>query len=433
MPSRVATSPSGSICQGWPRARRERCWGRHLRLREPPAASGGASAAPPLDAADRAVPSRPPSTRPIAAAPCFADCPAAAKHLGARWSLLQQEGRFGQLAWEAERICGREPSWVPARSTLIEALLASRRFAEARSAAEAGIAQGGKDVARWKSLREHVATLQESNAVAGTPLTRSSPGTFAGRRLVVASAFCGSEFEAKMRPARENHERWCALHGYTYACLEENIAGREDPTWSKIPHVLRLLREGAEHVFWMDADSLFINDGADLEWACDLGKDFVFAGDLNVVFNAGHFLARRGAWAERLLEDAFRIHPWPEWEDNGALMIMLGGGSADDPSTWRPAFERMKVATRSQHECDRAMKELLPPEVASHVAVVPQHRLNSYEWPGGGGVQAVARGDPILHFAGCSSFEKVGLVVRFAGADGDPGVLLRLCGGGGSS
>ena len=35
-----------------------------------------------------------------------------------------------------------------------------------------------------------------------------------------------------------NHERWCALHGYSYACLEENIAGRSDPTWSKIPHVL---------------------------------------------------------------------------------------------------------------------------------------------------------------------------------------------------
>ena len=161
-------------------------------------------------------------------------------------------------------------------------------------------------------------------------------------RVVVASLFAGGEFARAMRPARENHERWCALHGYTYACLEENIAGRPDPTWSKIPHVLNLLRNGAEYVFWMDADSLFISDGTDLQWACNLNKDFVFAGDLNVVFNAGHFLAR-GPWAERFLSNAFRIYPWPDWEDNGAMMILLGGGSADDPDSWRRSFERMKA------------------------------------------------------------------------------------------
>ena len=50
----------------------------------------------------------------------------------------------------------------------------------------------------------------------------------------------GEDFQRHMRPARLNHERYCALHGYTYACLEENIAKRDDPTWSKIPHVLIL-------------------------------------------------------------------------------------------------------------------------------------------------------------------------------------------------
>jgi hypothetical protein len=101
-----------------------------------------------------------------------------------------------------------------------------------------------------------------------------------------------------MEPARLNHQRYCARHGYTYACLEENIAQRSDPTWSKIPHVLllgrekllavgwwmsqshapssrrllglgwylpqaasllrNLLQQGADFVFWMDADSLFL-------------------------------------------------------------------------------------------------------------------------------------------------------------------------------
>ena len=31
--------------------------------------------------------------------------------------------------------------------------------------------------------------------------------------------------------------------------------------------VLKLFEEGAEYVFWMDADSLFLHDGIDLEWA----------------------------------------------------------------------------------------------------------------------------------------------------------------------
>ncbi|CAE7830327.1 XXT2, partial [Symbiodinium sp. CCMP2592] len=244
-------------------------------------------------------------------------------------------------------------------------------------------------------------------------------------RVVVASLFAGSEFAQTMLPARRNHERWCALHGYTYACLEENIAGRADPTWSKLPHVLELLKKGAEFVFWMDADSLFISDGVDLQWACDLGKDFVFAGDLNVVFNAGHFLARRGAWAERFLSDAFRIHPWPDWEDNGAMMILLGGGSADEPSSWRTAFERMKVPTRSPGECHRAMTQLLPRSVAEHVQVVPQHLLNAYEWPRGGGDLSLLRGDPILHFAGCSAEQKTQLIAKFAPCTGDPLLLLH--------
>merc|ERR1719356_414147 len=101
-------------------------------------------------------------------------------------------------------------------------------------------------------------------------------------------------------------------------------------------------------------------------------------------------------------------------------MIMLGGGSADDPASWRPAFEKMKVPTRTEEECTRAMRELIAREVAPHVAVVPQHRLNAYEWPGGGGRAAVLRGDPILHFAGCSAEEKIKLVSSFASINGDP-------------
>lgn len=272
----------------------------------------------------------------------------------------------------------------------------------------------------WHELGRH--SNDRRRQAEGTHPPLRPPGKRS--EVVVASLFCGKEFLKSMRPAQENHQRWCKLHGYRYACFEENFANRPDPTWSKILIVQRLFNEGAEYVFWMDADSLFMHDGVDLQWACNLDRDLVFAGDLNVVFNAGHFLARRCDWTTKFLDDAFQIYPWPQWEDNGAMMIMLGGSSPRDPATWTPAFEKMKVPTRTQEECVRAMTKLIAPEICPHVAIVPQHRMNAYEWPGGGGRAAVMRGDPILHFAGCTAQEKIELVAQFAGCSGDPSVLL---------
>lgn len=334
-----------------------------------------------------------------------------------RWGLLRQEERWEQLAWEAQKVMALDARWALPRQALCRAFVALGRAEDARR--EIDEAERMCPSESWAELRTFLLTQPPVAALPRAVACRKS-------RITVASLFCGEDFKREMRPARENHARWCALHGYIYACFEENEAGRADPTWSKIPIVRRLLREGAEYVFWMDADSLFIHDAVDLQWACDLGRDFVFAGDLNVVFNAGHFLARGGSWCEHFLESAFRIHPWPDWEDNGAMMIMLGGGSAEDPTTWRPSFERMKVPTRSREECMRAMGKIIPAEVAEHVMVVPQHRLNAYDWPGGGGLAAAVRGDPILHFAGCSAKDKIRLVKQFAGCDGDPSILWRL-------
>jgi len=315
----------------------------------------------------------------------FGQCPAAGIQLGRRWGLLQHEGRWEQLAWEAKRVQAREPAWAPARRALCLALVELQRFAEAEAvAAEGASLQPEESV--WRELGRHSSDRRQQKA----PLARP-PSAGDRAKVVVASLFCGKEFIESMRPARKNHERWCALHGYQYSCFEENFANRPDPTWSKILIVQRLFNEGAEYVFWMDADSLFIHDGVDLQWACELDRDFVFAGDLNVVFNAGHFLARRCDWTTKFLGDAFRIYPWPQWEDNGAMMIMLGGGSPDKPASWTPSFERVKVPTQTQEDCLRAMNDLIAPEVAPHVAVVPQHRMNAYEWPGGGGRAAPRR------------------------------------------
>jgi len=396
----------------------------HARDQQCLLAGGNSPAAGSRPAAD------PPARRDSAApSSSFAECHTASTRLRQRWGLLQGEQRLEQLAWEARQVRSREPDWPVAASALCVALIGLRHYDEAAGVAARGCELWPHDRS-WQELRDRAEVLRgsERSEQRGAARQPQTPLRMPRAQVVVASVFCGEDFQRKMRPACENHARWCALQGYTYACLEENLAGREDPTWSKILHVLQLFEKGAEYVFWMDADSLFIHDGVDLQWACDLDRDFVFSGDLNVVFNAGHFLARRSSWTRKFLSDAFRIYPWPHWEDNGAMMIMLGGGSPDDRSTWFPCFERLKVATQTEEECRRAMRELLPPAVAAHVAAVPQHRLNAYEWPGGGGRAALVRGDPILHFAGCSADEKTGLVARFARCTGDPACLTQIFG-----
>jgi len=86
-----------------------------------------------------------------------------------------------------------------------------------------------------------------------------------------------------MEPARLNHQRYCARHGYTYACLEENIAQRSDPTWSKIPHVLIL---GLEKLFavgwWMfqshaPSSRRFIRFGVVFAAGCQFAQEFAAA------------------------------------------------------------------------------------------------------------------------------------------------------------
>jgi len=358
----------------------------------------------------------------------FATSDAKTEQLRRRWGILQHENRWGQLAWEAQRIRCQEPDFSLARHAHYVALMKMGCSQDACKVAEAGMQRSPRNEA-WQDLRRQAANQAAPSSDPSRSCTAQLPSTMSAVHakrtpVVVASLFCGEQFSAAMRPARENHARWCALHGYRYACFFENLANRPDPTWSKIPIVQQLFDQGAEYVFWMDADSLFIHDGVDLQWACDLDRDFVFAGDLNVVFNAGHFLARNRPWTRKFLSDAFQVYPWPQWEDNGAMMVVLGGGNATNPLSWQPAFDRMKVPTRSQQECEHAMVHLIPRSIADHVSVVPQHRLNSYEWPGGGGHAALLRGDPVLHFAGCSAKEKVALVERFAGCTGDPSDIL---------
>ena len=42
------------------------------------------------------------------------------------------------------------------------------------------------------------------------------------------------------------------------------------PETGELCFLLLLAQDGAEFVFWMDADSLFIHDGMDLEWVCQV-------------------------------------------------------------------------------------------------------------------------------------------------------------------
>uniref|UniRef100_A0A7S4VWH8 Nucleotide-diphospho-sugar transferase domain-containing protein n=1 Tax=Alexandrium monilatum TaxID=311494 RepID=A0A7S4VWH8_9DINO len=208
---------------------------------------------------------------------------------------------------------------------------------------------------------------------------------------------------------------------------------------TKARFILRLLqREGVSHVFWMDADSLFVNFDLRLEALLASGKDLIFSGDQNFVVNTGHALFRDSSWSRGLLESIVQgafyddvdggsgrgLAPFSDWDaayipredaggrfacvssfrgDQCGLALVLGGAVAENPQRWPVIFRAMQRPTLTQAEAAAAHAEL-PREVAEHVEILPQRAMNSYLPPALNrreDVQAACRPeDLLLHIVG---------------------------------
>ncbi|KAF4749441.1 hypothetical protein FOZ63_024322, partial [Perkinsus olseni] len=227
------------------------------------------------------------------------------------------------------------------------------------------------------------------------------PAEDAERIIVIASAWIGPQ--KRFTDAKRNHVRYALKHGYGYFAVECNWSDRGFPHWSKLL-IARHLLEGhglsraPEYLFWMDADSLFMNPSIRIEdhlVTPNPTKDFIFSGEREMVINTGHFLLRKSQWSLDFLKEVYRMYPSPGFVEQGSVIAYLAGATSKDPLEVQKAkFNRLMVSSVSPADAEKA-QSLFPEQIRSHVQVMAMKAMNSY-------LNIYTKGDWILHFSGVS-------------------------------
>mmetsp|Transcript_105974 Transcript_105974/g.187532 ORF Transcript_105974/g.187532 Transcript_105974/m.187532 type:complete len:293 (-) Transcript_105974:65-943(-) len=132
--------------------------------------------------------------------------------------------------------------------------------------------------------------------------------------------------------AHDNFKAYCDRHGYTLLFHDHSSSYSDRPVgWAKLRLVQNALKEFS-FVFWMDADSLFMNMNQTLAPLKPRGsKQLSMTGDKHCPnINSGHFLLKSGDWANKFLDEAWEVWPKPEgWVFEQASMLYLLTGKTE--------------------------------------------------------------------------------------------------------
>ncbi len=234
----------------------------------------------------------------------------------------------------------------------------------------------------------------------------------------------------------DNHAAYAEKHSYKFLFLDDtklrsvgSLAQNPqiDLTWIKVQAIQSALKNH-DFVFWIDADSIFLDMNRSLSDLIDEPRDLVFTGDRNDVCNAGHLLLRNTSFSAELMRNwaTLRSISFPPLNtshqgktgyvgDQVALNYLLAGGIASPTAvleTSEKLFNRMNGWKGNR---DREIKSfrrthapvsesnlprtaaLLGPSIKHHVRIVPQPRINAYPWWGLARFAGNKPG-PIVHF-----------------------------------
>jgi len=184
--------------------------------------------------------------------------------------------------------------------------------------------------------------------------------------------------------------------------------------WDRYVAIRQLHERGAQWVLTIEADSLFMNASMRIEDIIERhgqGKDLLASGDLNDHYLAGNVLMRNTLWVRNAICSAWKVCPSPGFDQLGAMMVVLGGGKPEDPSTWQAAYDMVWGKGITAKEQAAALSNL-PKATQEHLALLPQRVMNSYD----GELHDDAEyqhGDWLIHFAGSPS--KDAQVSEYAG------------------
>lgn len=239
-------------------------------------------------------------------------------------------------------------------------------------------------------------------------------------KILVYSTFYGLPDFTKL--SIKNHLSYCLRHGYDYIPdIGEKTIDRQF-SWAKISLGIKYLSCYCyDAIFWMDADSWFLNQDICLEQFLETSSEPIqFTGDENDIFNGGHFLLRNSrislAWLESCWKICYCQDPrfvTTHRDDNHlfdqpGVLALLGGANPDDPSTWADGFNAVNGYPGNPLRLHKEFQSIYAPlsvkSAANALSLVcpkwrpfckihPQSAMNSYPW-------TLEEGDFIVHFVG---------------------------------
>lgn len=243
-----------------------------------------------------------------------------------------------------------------------------------------------------------------------------------GVRILVYSTFYGIPDFTK--DSIKNHLAYCLRHGYDYIPEIGKKTISRQFSWAKISLGLHyLVNCSYDAIFWMDADSWFLNQQVHLESFLDRWQEPIqFSGDENDIFNGGHFLLRNCAKSVQWLRECWAICETrdPRFHtthkdarhlfDQPGILAVLGGANPNDPSTWAEGFNAINGFPGNPYRVHKQFQSEYAPLNESKAAaartlicerwrpfclVHPQYAMNSYPW-------SLVGNDFIVHFVGSS-------------------------------
>ncbi len=240
------------------------------------------------------------------------------------------------------------------------------------------------------------------------------------KRVLVYSTFYG--IPAFTKASIKNHLHYCIKHNYDYIPDFISKPTSRQFSWAKILLGIKYLKtDSYDLIFWMDADSWFLNSSISLESICDDKEEPIqFSGDENDVFNGGHFLLKNHPKSISWLEDCWKICETTDDRfltthkdethlfDQPGILSVLGGANPDDSATWANGFNAINGFpgnylrvhkdfqinySPTNYARSLAARSLICDKWRPFCYVHPQRIMNSYPWD-------MENDDFIVHFVG---------------------------------
>ena len=125
-------------------------------------------------------------------------------------------------------------------------------------------------------------------------------------QICVYSTFYG--IPSFTKDSIKNHLYYCNKHGYSYKPYLFDKPTTRQFSWAKIIIGIELLKSNKwDAIFWMDADSWFLNCEISLDKWLQEPEEIQFTGDINDVFNGGHFLLKNTNKSIEWLEACWKV------------------------------------------------------------------------------------------------------------------------------